>query len=464
MVNRTIVMQVCLLLEMALVFAEVPAEVVRKISRYREARSLPVLELSAELINTARERAGEMAENDTLSPGRTKIWERAEYYGFLPVSIGENMGKSYKRESDGTDIFDEWAKSRIHKENLEDRNDYTHMGMYRRAGRNGTFISVIFAKRAGDGRGEGNRQNPRKSRGDWGSRATQTIPWNQPYPTAGAGDPRDSLGPSRGAGQEGSPAVSPAARQGMRDEPAGEFGQDGGDSGGKKRGGKDDAPHDGDMNGVSENNKRDSDGNGGDGDLWESPGKRGKHKPSVVTITITRTATPSMPPTPPADGKEKPAHARDGSGDGRHSGPVPDKDTGKEREKAGHPNINSIKHTEIPDPQRTDVPSRPLAKRKQGSLEDIGNKGTDRGMGTGTGEDKQCGEKKRDRESSEREMDGGPGRSISGMSLESAHAIQGISSVDPKKKYILVDLEDVLKKKSSEIKVVIVREGENKNE
>ncbi|KAI5190346.1 hypothetical protein NECID01_0938 [Nematocida sp. AWRm77] len=121
-------------------------EVLQSIQRYREKHSLKPLIVSKELTKTARDRTEALLRSSNLFNQKADIWTLAEENGFKPLSLGENIGKSASKEKHGADIFEEWVKSPVHKENLIDPHDYTHVGVYELVGETNTYVSAVFGR------------------------------------------------------------------------------------------------------------------------------------------------------------------------------------------------------------------------------------------------------------------------------------------------------------------------------
>ncbi|OAG29317.1 hypothetical protein NEDG_01390 [Nematocida displodere] len=122
-------------------------EVFEQIQAYRKAHSLPGLARSQSLTNTARDRVENLLGSKNLLNNNPDIWTVAEKNQFHPVSIGENIGKSANLEKKGRDIFNEWINSPVHKENLIDPRDYTHLGVYKITSESHVFVSAVFARK-----------------------------------------------------------------------------------------------------------------------------------------------------------------------------------------------------------------------------------------------------------------------------------------------------------------------------
>lgn len=374
--------------------AEVPAGLFHEINQYREGLGLRKLETSIELINTAHERAKEMLESNSLAPGRVKIWKRAAHFGFTPMSIGENMGKSYNKDSDGLDIFKEWLRSSTHRENLDDKEDYTHLGVYKSVGRDSVFVSAVFGKKVKRGAGAKGHARPRKERAPGPMQALSApLAWPSPVP----GD----------SGLFPSPAPAPAPTPW-------EFP---GDSAPYEKAG---LPHSGPA--ASTQTVTDT---------------------QTKTITIRSEPTKTVTITMGRPAAEPSAHtwAEPPSG---AAGPVDaPREEGGDKEA---PHVNSSKHKGISDlpngAARTEEGARPKGSAVPGN-------GGEAPYGSGVSAGR----------------DGGPSAQ-GGLGLgrhPHPHPHPHPMPIDQRdrKKYLLIDVEDALKKKRSEIKVVLVREDDH---
>jgi len=128
------------------VACEEGVEVLRAIQKYREKLHLKPLVASKELTDTARDRTEAIIGSNNLFNQSADIWTLSEKNGFRPRSIGENIGKSVNKDKNGMDIFQEWINSPVHKENIVDTHDYTHVGVYKLLGENNVYISAVFGR------------------------------------------------------------------------------------------------------------------------------------------------------------------------------------------------------------------------------------------------------------------------------------------------------------------------------
>lgn len=135
-----------IILWLGIVLGKEAKEVLEAIQKYRAKHNLPILKVSPALVRIAQDRAESILSSGSLFNQNTDISSLAESYGYQVFSIGENIGKSVNREGNGMDIFKEWINSPVHRENITDAKDYTHIGVYKIIGEYNIYVSAIFAR------------------------------------------------------------------------------------------------------------------------------------------------------------------------------------------------------------------------------------------------------------------------------------------------------------------------------
>lgn len=128
------------------ILADEGKEILEAIQESRRKSHLPPLTHSRRLTSVARERTEALLGSFNLFNKDADIESLARARGSQTVSIGENIGRSKNISKNGMDIFKEWINSSIHRENIMDPSEYTHIGVYRLKGETSLYVSAVFAR------------------------------------------------------------------------------------------------------------------------------------------------------------------------------------------------------------------------------------------------------------------------------------------------------------------------------
>ncbi|KAI5173149.1 hypothetical protein NEFER03_2118 [Nematocida sp. LUAm3] len=128
------------------VFANEGKEILEAIQEYRKKNNLPPLIPDHRLTSIALKRVEALLGSPNLFNENADIESLAVDNGCQTVSIGENIGRSMYVTNNGMDIFKEWIASPIHRENLMDSTEYTHIGIYRLKTKVDLYVSAVFAR------------------------------------------------------------------------------------------------------------------------------------------------------------------------------------------------------------------------------------------------------------------------------------------------------------------------------